>query len=152
MLTKRTKYALNALIHLAVHAGAGQPVMIAEVARAKSIPRKFLERILLDLKRHGYLESRMGKGGGYLLARPADRIWIGDVVRLMDGPLAPVSCVSQTAYRRCPECGDEAGCGIRAVMKDVRDAIAEILDHTSLADMVERGRAGSVQRGLVYDI
>lgn len=152
MLTKRTKYALHALIHLARHAGEGHPVMIVDIARAQSIPRKFLERILLDLKRGGYLESRMGKGGGYLLAQPADRIRIGDIVRLTDGPLAPVSCVSQTAYRRCPECGDEAGCGIRAVMKDVRDAIADILDHTSLADMVARGCAGGEQRGPLYEI
>jgi Rrf2 family protein len=138
MLTKKTKYALRALIYLANQRN-GQPVLISRLAADEKIPRKFLERILLELNNEGILQSKKGKGGGYSLLRHADEIKIGDVVRLMDGPLAPVSCVSKTAYARCKECGSEANCQIRAVMQEVRDAIAEILDNTSLADMMNMG-------------
>ena len=137
MLTKKAKYALRALIYLAKHQEEG-PVLIVNLANAENIPRKFLERILLDLNKHGILQSKKGKGGGYSLQRTTDEIWLGDVIRLMDGPLAPVPCVSKTAYRKCRECGDESLCPIRAVMKDVRDAIARILDNTSLADMLNK--------------
>lgn len=139
MITKKTKYALRALTYLAKAEGRG-PILIAELAREERIPRKFLERILLDLKTRGVLRSQKGKGGGYLLARPATRISLGDVLRFMDGPLAPVSCVSQTAYAPCRECSDEATCGIRLVMKEVRDAIAAIVDDTTLADLVQRSQ------------
>jgi len=135
MLTKKTKYALRALVYLAEHQHEG-PVLIARLATDEKIPRKFLERILLDLNKEGVLQSKKGKGGGYLLGKPADDIRIGDIVRFMDGPLAPVSCVSKTAYARCKECGEESTCPIRAVMQEVRDAIAEILDNTSLEDMI----------------
>jgi len=135
MLTKKTKYALRALIYLADHQGKG-PVLIARLAADQKIPRKFLERILLELNNEGFLQSKKGKGGGYSLQKSAEDIKLGDVVRLMDGPLAPVSCVSKTAYARCKECGEESTCQIRAVMREVRDAIADILDSTSLADMM----------------
>jgi Rrf2 family protein len=134
MLTRRAKYGLIALTHLADRAGEG-PVLIEQLAREEQIPQKYLERILLDLKRHGVLQSRKGRGGGYLLNRPASGILIGDVLRVLDGPLAPVPCVSYTAYARCDECRDEATCRIKKVMKRVRDAIGEVLETTTLADL-----------------
>ena len=153
MLTNKTKYALHALTHLAEAAGRG-PVLIAELAREERIPKKFLERILLDLKTRGILRSQKGKGGGYLLARPASEISLGDILRFMDGPLAPVSCVSQTAYAPCRECSDEATCGIRSVMKEVRDAISDVVDATTLADLVQRSKAARSARAdhLDYEI
>lgn len=141
MLTSKTKYALQALSHLARHRDEG-PILIAELARAEHIPQKYLERILLDLKRRGILQSRKGRGGGYQLNRAPADITIAEVVRLMDGPLAPVPCVSQTAYGHCVECHDERHCGIRAVMKEVRDAIADVLEHASLADLVQAEKTG----------
>lgn len=135
MLTRKAKYGLQAVLRLAREHGKG-PVLIAELARGESIPRKFLESILLELRHRGVLQSRKGKGGGYSLARPPAEISFGEVVRILDGPLAPISCVSLTAYRECEECEDEATCGIRMVMKDVRDANARILDGTTLADVL----------------
>lgn len=135
MLTKKTKYALLALIYLARHQNEG-PILIEKLAAEEKIPRKFLERILLDMKNFGLLQSRKGKGGGYSLKEPVDKIMIGDVIRLMDGPLAPVPCVSKTAYAKCGECRDEWACPIRAVMRKVRDAISDIVDSTSLEDML----------------
>lgn len=137
MLSRKTKYGLKALMFLAERSGAG-PILIEELAEKERIPRKFLEQILLELKKKGYLASRKGRHGGYQLGRPADEIFMGDVVRILDGPLAPVPCVSVTAYQRCDECLDERTCGIRMVMKKVRDGIAEILDNTSIADMLDR--------------
>ncbi len=134
MLTKKAKYGLIALIHLARHQSDG-PVLISELAETEGIPKKFLELILLELKRHGILRSKKGKGGGYLLARPAELIRLGPVLRIMDGPLAPLPCVSETAYQPCQECIDEATCGIRIIMKEVRDATATILDNTTLAQV-----------------
>lgn len=113
-------------------------MLISQIAESERIPQKFLEQILLELKNNGILQSKKGKGGGYFLGRPPGEIIIGKVMRIFDGPLAPVSCASQTAYHKCEECADEATCGIRAVMKDVRDAIASILDKTTLEDMVQR--------------
>jgi len=135
MLTRKAKYGLLAVLRLAREHGKG-PVLIADLAREESIPRKFLETILLELRKRGILESRKGKGGGYLLARPPAEISFGHVVRVLDGPLAPISCVSLTAYRECEECEDETTCGIRMVMKEVRDANARILDGTTLADVL----------------
>lgn len=139
MITSKTKYALIALQALA-RAKKDEPLLIAQIADEEGIPKKFLERILLELKARGILRSQKGKGGGYSLAKMPEEISIADIVRWMDGPLAPVSCVSQTAYAPCRECQDEACCGIRSVMKEVRDAIAAILGVTSLADLVRRGR------------
>lgn len=135
MLSKRAKYALKALIVLASEP-PGQPMRIQDLARRERIPQKFLEMILLDLKNHGILQSKKGKGGGYYLVRDPKLVLIGQLIRQFDGPLAAVPCASQTAYARCQDCRDEAGCGIRWVMKSVRDATAKILDRTSLADMV----------------
>ena len=122
---------------LAQDAGSG-PVLVSELSRREAIPRKFLEGILLELKRHGVVQSQKGKGGGYFLRRKPDEITFGQVIRLLDGPLAAVPCVSQTAYMTCVECVDEATCGVRLAMKEVRDATARILDHTTLADVNAR--------------
>ncbi|MGH7493334.1 MAG: RrF2 family transcriptional regulator [bacterium] len=136
MLSKKAKYALQALQYLANERGHS-PTLISELARKERIPKKFLELILLELKRHGVLQSKKGKGGGYFLGKSPAEINLGYVIRLLDGPLAPLPCVSQTAYMKCQECHDETTCGIRLVMKEVRDATAEILDGTSLADMLK---------------
>lgn len=144
MLSKKAKYAVKAMLALAEHA-APTPVRIADLAREQQIPKKFLEGILLSLRNHGLLHSRKGQGGGYLLARDPREIFLGQIVRLFDGPLAPVPCASQTAYARCADCQDEAACGVRLAMRAVRDATARILDHTSLASLsiqVERVRRG----------
>jgi Rrf2 family protein len=140
VLSKGALYGLKAVLALG-RAEGGVPVRIADLAQAEAIPRKFLERILLRLQRRGVLRSKVGVGGGYALARPADLITIGEIVRLLDGPLAPVPCVSQTAYRRCTECADELTCGIRLVMKDARDAIAAVLDRTTVREALDRSEA-----------
>jgi len=112
-------------------------VLIASLSREHRIPKKFLEVILWELKQRGIVESKKGKGGGYQLALAPDKITLGSVIRTIDGPLAPLPCASETAYRKCEECVDETRCGTRLVMKQVRDAMAAILDHTSLADVCE---------------
>jgi len=150
VLSKKTKYALKALQYLARAKDRG-PVLIAEIASNEGIPQKFLEAILLELKKEGFLESRKGKGGGYFLGRPPESITLGAVVRKMEGPLALLPCVSQTAYRRCDECHDERTCGLRMVMKDVRDRTAEILDNMSLADVEEQVREASAARTEILD-
>ncbi|MFP5245570.1 MAG: RrF2 family transcriptional regulator [Thermoanaerobaculia bacterium] len=137
MLTRRAKYGLKALLALA-RAGDGATLRIADIAEREQIPKKFLEGILLELRNRGLVASRLGAGGGYALARPADLISMGEAVRVLDGPLAPINCVSQTAYEPCDDCEDEAACALRLVMKEVRDGIAATLDHTTLRDAVER--------------
>ena len=134
MLSRKTKYALKALIALAEH-GPDAPMRIADLAREQQIPPKFLELILLELRNQGILRSRKGKGGGYLLARDPGAIYLGQIVRMFDGPLAPVPCASQTAYVRCADCRNEAECGVHLAMKQVRDATSRVLDGTSLADL-----------------
>lgn len=134
MLTKKSKYGLKALLVLAQEPPQ-VPVLVAELADREGIPKKFLEAILLELKRRGVLQSRKGKGGGYFLGRKPGQITLGEVIRVLDGPLAPIPCVSQTAYMKCAECVDERACGIRLAMKQVRDATAGILDNTTLEDV-----------------
>ena len=150
MISKKTKYGLQALLLLAREYGEG-PLLISQLAQREGIPKKFLEYILLQLKNAGVLQSRKGKGGGYELARPPAEISVGRAIRVLEGPLAPVACVSETAYQRCTECHDEASCGIRLVMKDVRDAMAEILDNTSLSDMLQRSADEVKKRHGVVD-
>ena len=136
-VSKRGEYALRSLINLGIAWELGRHIVkISELAQKENIPIKFLEAILLDLNRAGYLSSKRGKGGGYSLKKPMNKIIIGDVVRLIDGPLAPIRCASVTAYKKC-SCPDEAHCGLRLLMVDVRNAIANILDRYSLADVVE---------------
>ena len=137
MLSRKSKYGLKALLLLAQDAGHG-PVLIAELASREGIPKKFLEAILLELKRHGVVQSQKGKGGGYFLRREPADITFGEVIRVLEGPLAAVPCVSHTAYMKCAECLDEPTCGVRIAMKEVRDATARILDHTTLADVNAR--------------
>jgi len=136
-VSKRGEYALRALIDFGLAQALGRPLLqVSELASKEDLPVKFLEQILMQLKAAGYLESRRGKHGGYLLARPPENISIGQVIRLIDGPLAPIACVSHTAYERC-SCPDEEHCGLRMLMLDVRNAITNILDRYTLADVVE---------------
>ena len=134
MLTRKSKYGLKALLVLAEEADRG-PMLISELADRQRLPKKFLEAILLELKRAGLLHSKKGKGGGYVLGRKPTEITVGQVIRVLEGPLALTPCVSQTAYRRCDECLDEQACGVRLAMKEVRDATARILDNTTLAGL-----------------
>ena len=136
-LSKRGEYALRALIDLGVAQELGRPILqISEFVEKERLPEKFLVQILIQLREAGYVESKRGKHGGYALARPMETISFGQVVRLIDGPLAPIACVSQTAYARCT-CPDEAHCGLRLLMLDVRNAIAAVLDRYTLADIVQ---------------
>lgn len=139
MISRKGKYAVRAALYLAQRYGNGV-TPIAEIATAEKISRKFLESILLTLKNEGILESTRGKGGGYALQESPERITIGQIIRLVEGPLAPVSCVSRSGYRPCPECPDEATCPIRLVMKEVRDAISQVLDQKTLASLAEEVR------------
>jgi Rrf2 family protein len=134
VLSRRAKYGVKALLQLAREAG-NQPVLIADLAERDGTSKKFLEAILLDLKRRGLVASRKGRGGGYRLQRAPEEITLGEVIRALNGPLALVPCVSRTAYSACSECLDEDACGVRVAMKAVRDATAQILDHTTLADV-----------------
>jgi len=133
MLSQRSRYALRALTDLAARGGE-VPVPAGDIATRQRIPRKFLDLILLDLKGAGLIASQRGRTGGYRLARPPAQISFGEVIRLLDGPLALVPCVSRTAYRRCDDCIDEATCALRRVLGDVRDEAARILDAFTLAD------------------
>ena len=137
MLTRKSKYGLKAMLLLAGEPDR-RPVLIADLAERQQLPKKFLEAILLELKRHGLLGSKKGKGGGYFLGRDPSEITLGQVIRILDGPLALIPCVSQTAYMKCAECVDEQTCGVRLAMKEVRDATARILDHTTLAAVNRR--------------
>lgn len=153
-LSKRGEYGLRAMIDIAtaLREAPGQThsgmVQIKEIAERQHIPMKFLEQILLTLKNAGLLRSRMGVGGGYYLARPPEQISLGQIIRILDGPLAPIRCVSQTAYEPCG-CPDERTCGLRLIMLDVRNAIANILDQTTLADVIDRV---DQVRGLFVDL
>lgn len=137
MLSKKAQYGLRALLALA-RENHQNPVLISDLAKHEGIPRKFLELILLELKNQGILQSRKGKGGGYFLGKPPQAITVGQVIRILDGPLAPLPCVSQTAYRKCDDCENENTCGVRIVMKEVRDETARILDGTTLAALLIR--------------
>jgi len=137
MISKKTIYAFKALIHLA-GVSSDQPVLIADLAKGGNIPKKFLEFILLSLRKGGLLNSRIGKGGGYSLAIPANKITVAAVVRILEGDIAPVKCLSTTNYARCEECQDETSCGIRLVMADVDVALTNVMEGLTLADMIER--------------
>ena len=139
-LSKRGEYGLRAMITLAesaVQSSSPAMMQIKEISQREQISPKFLEQILLTLKNAGLLHSKMGVGGGYYLARPASEITLGQIFRVLDGPVAPIKCVSQMAYEPCG-CPDEETCGLRLAMSDLRNAIAGILDTTSLADIIER--------------
>lgn len=141
MISQKAKYALRALMSLA-QAEPGVTMRIADIAAADKIPQKFLERILLDLRNRGYVASRRGSAGGYALLKPAEKITFGEILRLIDGPIAPLPCLSMTAYRRCEDCADEASCEIRQVFQRVAVATREVLDKTTIADSLASKPAG----------
>lgn len=138
MLSKKTKYALNALVRLAKNHGTNVPLRIHEISEGEQIPHKFLEAILLELKKQGILGSKLGVNGGYYLLKHPKEIMLSSVIRFTDGPIALTRCVSLNFYERCEECKDEMTCGIRDVMGEARDAVLSILAHTSLEEIVKR--------------
>ncbi|QYC10198.1 RrF2 family transcriptional regulator [Brevundimonas nasdae] len=135
MLSNRSRYALRAMIHLAGLPGGG-PATIADIAEASAAPRKFLEAILLDLRRQHLLASKRGRTGGYALARPAEAISFADVIRALEGPLALAPCASRTAYGPCETCPDVETCPLRPVLSDGRDALASVFEGRTLAQAV----------------
>ena len=152
LISRQAKYALRALIGLA-QAPPGRASGTAELAAAQAIPKKFLEQILLTLKRHGVVRSLRGAAGGYVLARPPGGITFLEVLRLIDGPIAPLPCLSKTAYERCMDCPDEAACAVRRAFADVADATREVLSRATIATAAgleadRPGYAETVRRAL----
>ncbi|MFN6946389.1 MAG: RrF2 family transcriptional regulator [Cytophagaceae bacterium] len=137
MLSKKTKYAIKALIKLAKEYQNG-PILIGDIAETEKIPKKFLEAILLELRNAGILNSKKGKGGGYYLIKNPEDVNLANVIRLFDGPIALLPCVSYKYYERCEECVDEETCGIRNVMSEVREETVRVLKNNSLADIIKR--------------
>jgi len=133
MISNKAKYAFRALLAIA-SAPEGEPVTSSEISRRHGIPHKFLEQILLDLKKAGILASRRGKAGGYVMLRPADTISFGEVLRLFEGPLAPLPCLSRQSYRRCEDCVSESRCEIRREFARSYDASRQVLDSRTIAD------------------
>lgn len=149
MLTQKARYGLRAMVKLAE---TGDELMfIGDLSESERIPRKFLEAILIELRNKGLLDSRRGKAGGYRLAREPGQITLGEIIRILDGPLAPIRCASRTAFIPCDDCGDVDACWIRWVMQDVRDAMSNILDKRTLADAL-RYRTASGQVPYSFDI
>jgi Rrf2 family protein len=134
MLTKKGKYGLKAMLHLAAYP-PGEPSLVSDIAEANNIPKKFLDTILGELRNAGFVNSKKGKGGGYTLAKPAQQIRVGHIIRVLDGPLAPIQCASKTSYRHCEDCEDEQHCGVRLLMLEAREALATVLDNRTLAEM-----------------
>lgn len=147
MLSKKTKYAINALVFLAKESKDGEPVQISRISESEHIPRKFLEAILLELRHAGMLNSRKGKTGGYYLQQTPEQINIADVMRLFDGPIALLPCVAYKYYERCEECRDEETCGIRAVFSEVRSKTVQMLKSATLAEIVHRSDILKKQTG-----
>lgn len=145
MLSQKAKYALKALFVLASQDTA-EPVMIADIAEEAGVPRKFLEQILLELKKRGVVHSLRGKFGGYTLGRAPEDITFAEVIRIIDGPLALSPCASRTAYRKCDDCDDEVTCAIRKVLLSVRDATAGILEDQTLAHALASEKAAKKHR------
>ena len=148
MLTNKGKYGLKAMIHLA-GATRGKPVLVTEIAETNNIPKKFLDAILADLRTAGFVQSKKGKGGGYMLARVPSEIMVGHIIRALDGPLAPMRCASHLYYTRCADC-DEATCPVRQMMYEVRNAIARLLDNRTLAEL--RAMGAAEQDAVMYHI
>jgi Rrf2 family protein len=138
MLTAKGKYGLKALAHLAT-LQPGETTQAMDIAEAHNIPKKFLDAILGDLRNAGIVFSKKGPGGGYMLARPPSDIKIGQVIRTIDGPLAPIACASRTAYQPCRDCKSVKTCTVRLMMTKVRDAMSEVLDRLTIADMAGEG-------------
>ena len=138
MLSKKSKYAIKALVSLAKHFGDGTPLKISTIAEEENIPRKFLEAILVELRNNGLVHSKMGASGGYSLAKHPEEIVLSHVIRISGGPIAMLPCVSLNFYERCEECVNEEICGLRDVILEVREATIKILSKTSLADLLKR--------------
>ena len=149
MLTNKGKYGLKAMVHLA-GMRPGQPALVADIAAANAIPKKFLDAILGELRTAGFVHSKKGRGGGYVLAKSPYEIMVGEIVRTLDGPLAPIACASRRFYRRCDDCPAEVQCNVRLMMIEVRDAIALLLDNRTLAAMRALTEANEVE--LTYEI
>jgi Rrf2 family protein len=149
VLTKKGKYGLKAMVHLA-GLEADELAQVADIAETNSISKKFLDHILTELRHAGLVYSKKGKGGGYALARPPQEIPVGAIVRALDGPLAPIPCASVTAFRPCDDCRDLKTCPVRLIMVDARNAIANVLDRCTLAEM--RARSSADSRALMYHI
>lgn len=153
MLTNKAKYALRAMIDLAAEGGLedwDRPAFIGDIARRQDIPRRFLENILLELRKEGLVVSHRGKHGGYALARTPQKISFADVIRVIDGPLAFTPCTSKTAYERCEDCPDEATCAIRKPLKAARAASAQVLEQSNLAEAA--GLQASSRRAKVVNL
>lgn len=136
MLSMKAKYALRALMVLARN--EKRMLQIKTIAKEADVPQKFLEAILVELKNHGLVASKRGILGGYFLAKPAADINLGGVIRIVDGPLAPIRCASLTAYQKCDDCEDEKTCAIRKTMLEVRHAIADVLDNKSIKELIQK--------------
>ena len=149
MLTKKAKYGLKAMVDLA-RLEPGQSTFVADVASRNAIPKKFLDAILGELRNAGMLTSKKGKAGGYMLAKPPEAITIGSIIRTLDGPLAPITCASRTAFVPCDDCEDVKSCQVRLLMLDVRDAMSKILDEHTLAEMRDIGE--NAMSGFAYEI
>jgi Rrf2 family protein len=134
VLTKKGKYGLKAMVHLA-GLEPGAIAQVTEIAESNSISKKFLDHILTELRNAGFVFSKKGRGGGYALARPANEIRIGAIIRVLDGPLAPIACASVTAFRPCTDCNDLRACAVRLVMIEARNAVADLLDNRTLAEL-----------------
>ena len=137
MLTKKAKYAIKAMIYLSKKK-KGEHALISEISESEHIPKKFLETILLDLRKAGYLGSKKGKGGGYYLIKPAEEVNMADVLRLFEGAIALVPCVAHKYYERCEECTDEETCGIREVFRIVREQTVAILKENNFAEVIAK--------------
>lgn len=137
MITKKSKYAIKALIYLAKKK-SNEPVLIEEISSEENIPKKFLEAILLELRKAGYLGSKKGKGGGYYLLKPADKINMAEVMRLFDGAIALVPCVAHKYYEACEECVDEITCPIREVFRVIREQTVATLKDNTFAVLLEK--------------
>jgi Rrf2 family protein len=149
LLTNKGKYGLKALIYLA----GLKPAHIAQVsgiAEANNIPKHFLDQIFSELRKAGLVHSKKGKAGGYALARPAHSISVGEVIRILDGPIAPIPCSSVSAYRRCEDCSDEKDCPVRRIMIEARNALSSVLDRCSLAEL--RMLSGAEESPATYHV
>ncbi len=139
MLSKKSYYALKALLYLGKHdARPENPVLVKKLIEDTKLPKKFIESILVEIKQTGIINSKMGKGGGYYLSKSPETIYVGSVIRTLDGPLALIPCVSKMAYESCSHCRNEQTCSINRLFKEVRDQTAKILDGTSLKDLLEK--------------
>ena len=149
MLTNKAKYGLRAMC--ALQGGESRWMQARAIAARANVPEKFLEAILVELRKAGFVESRRGHLGGHALAKPAGEIMVGDLIRAIDGPLAPVRCASMTAYEPCSDCSDPEHCAVRELMRETRAALSGVLDHYSLAALTERTRQEAWMQSIAGD-